>query len=94
MSCRALSDVRDRLYPELLNTVVQVQPNNDIIRAANHTPDILAQFILDCTSTNLPEAYRIPAHNPKISRVFRISRDWCFAISSERSRQLKGNTRL
>ena len=94
VSCRALSDVRDRLYPELLNTVVKVQPNNNIIRAAHHTPDILAQFLLDCTSTNLPEAYRIPAHNPKISLIFRISRDWCFAIGRERSRQLKLKTKL
>ena len=94
VSCRALSEVRDRLYPELVNTVVQVQPNNDIIHTAHHSPNVLAQFILDCTSTNLPESYRIPAHNPEISAVFRISRDWCFAIHSERSRQLKTLTRL
>ena len=93
VSCRALSEVRDRLHPELMNTVVQVQPTNEILRTAHCTPpDIFAQFILDCTSPNLPDSFRIPAHNPEVSEVFRISRDWCYAMKSERSRQLKSLT--
>ena len=49
----------------------------------------MTQFVLDCTSINLPDIYRIPAHNKRISEIFRISRDWCFGISSERARLLK-----
>ena len=52
-------------------------------------PDILTQFILECTSLYLPDTYRIPAHNPGIAAVFKISRDWTYAISSERLRLLK-----
>ena len=94
VTCRALSEVRDRLYPELLNTVVQIHPTNDILHESYRTPDILTQFILDCTSTNLPDSCRIPAHNPRVSEVFRTSRDWCHAIKSERSRRLKDLKRL
>ena len=86
-SCRATAEVRRRLYPELVNTVNKVQPMSNIL--LQHPPDnILAQFILDCTSLNLPESLRIPAHNTGISEVYRISRDWCFAINSERCRLL------
>ena len=46
-------------------------------------------FILDCTSLNLPSAYRVPTHNPEVSQVFKISRDWCYAVAKERARLLK-----
>jgi hypothetical protein len=84
--CRATADIRGRLLPELLNTVLSVQPNCLII---NSQSQHLAQFVLDCTSLNLPAAYRIAAHNPRVSDVFRISRHWCFAISKARARILK-----
>ena len=54
-SCRATAEVRRRLYPELVNTVNKVQPMSNIL--LQHPPDnILAHFILDCTSFNLPES--------------------------------------
>ena len=34
----------------------------------------------------IPDNYRIPAHNPKVSKIFRNSRDWCHSIVRERSR--------
>ena len=87
VTCRATNDVRSRLLPELLNTVARVQPmcatlNNYMI------PDIMTQFILDCSSPNLPDTYRVPTHNPNITEIFKVSRDWTFAISSERERLL------
>ena len=87
-SCIATAEVRRRLFPELLNTVAQVQPMCSIL-LCNPPPSILTQFVIDCTSLNLPSSYRVPAHNPNISKICKISRDWCFAISSERSRLLK-----
>ena len=90
VSCRATSEVRQRLYPELLNVVSEVQPLCAILQIQPPTPpSVLVQFILDCTSINLPESFRIPTHNPGISKVCKVSRDWCFAISSERSRLLR-----
>ena len=88
ISCRATSDIRSRLFPELLNTVAQVQPMSSILEE-NVPPSVLTQFLLDCTSFNLPDSYRIPVHNPGISAIYCIARDWCFGIATERSRLLK-----
>ena len=88
VACRATSDVRSRLLPELMNIVATVQPKCGILQH-NPTASILTEFILDCTSLNLPDSIRVPAHNPGISAIYRVSRDWCFAASSERSSCLK-----
>ena len=87
-SCSKTSEVRQRLYPELVNTVAHVQPTCSIL-LSYPSPSILTQFILDCSSLNLPSSYRIPAHSPDIFKICKISRDWCYAISCERSRLLK-----
>ena len=60
-SCRATAPVRSRLLPELLNVVARVHPTCDILSKL-HPADIMTQFILDCTSYNLPNPCRIPAN--------------------------------
>ena len=87
--CRATHAVRERLLPALLNIVAKVQPMCSILDNQTTPPHTLTQFIIDCSSLNLPGNFRIPAHNPDISEVFRISRDWAFGIISERTRLLK-----
>ena len=74
-------------HAELLNVVAKVQPNCHIL-VNLPPPKILTQFLLDCTSFNLPDNIRIPFHNPGISEIYRISRDWCYAVSKERFRLL------
>ena len=86
--CRATQEVRSRLVPDLMNTVAQVQPTCELLQC-QPSPSILTQFLLDCTSINLPDSFRVPAHNPDISAIYTVSRNWTYAISSERSRQLK-----
>merc|ERR1719206_1730991 len=80
-------EIKSKLV-ELMNTVSKVQPTSGIL-AYNITPHLLTQFILDCTSPNLPDAIRIPMHNPDLPEIYRISRDWCFAMHSERLRLLR-----
>ena len=76
VSCLSTSEVRGRLFPELMNEVAKVQPSCSILQF--HPPaSVLTQFVLDCTSLNLPDSIRIPMHNPGISAIYRISRDWC-----------------
>ena len=87
VSYRATSDIRSRLYPELVNTVAQVQPMCAIL-SHQPSPQVLTQFILDCTSINLPQSYRIPSHNSGVAKICKVSRDWCYAIHCERSRLL------
>ena len=75
-TCMATAEVRRRLFPDLLNQVTKVQPMCAILRHFPPPPTILTQFLLDCTSFNLPEDFRIPVHNPGITNVYAISRDW------------------
>ena len=58
--CSATSDIHSHMLPELLNTVLQVQPNCTILYSPTH-PQWLTQFILDCTSPNLPALHRVAA---------------------------------
>ena len=74
VTCSATVETRRRLHPELVNAVARVQPTCGILQ--HHPPPaVMVQFILDCTSINLPENFRIPAHNPDIGIVYRVSRD-------------------
>ena len=57
-SCRATADVRDRMLPELLNIVAWVQPCCSILESYEQ-PWVLTQFILDCTSLNLPDSSKV-----------------------------------
>ena len=58
--CPGTADIHRRMLPELLNIV---QPSSMILAdQSTH----LTQFILDCTSINLPDSYRIPAHSPSV----------------------------
>ena len=59
ISCQALADIRQRLFPELMNVVASVYPASLILQY--QPPSQLAQFIVDCTSNNLHDGYRIPA---------------------------------
>ena len=88
VSCKATAEVRNRLFPELMNAVAQVQPMCSILQL-HPPPAILTQFVLDCSSLNLPDSIRVPAHNPDIFKIYKISRDWTFGISCERSRLLR-----
>ena len=56
----------------------------DIIGEGN--PETLTQFILDPTSFNLK--IRVNISDPTAQEIFKISRDMCNSIHSERVRQL------
>ena len=88
VSCQAFSDIRGRIFPELMNTVLQVPPTSQIL-LYNIEPTVMTQFILDCASPNLPGSIHVPVHNPRISEIYRVSRDWCYVIGREKCRLLK-----
>ena len=75
--CPATFDVRERLFPELLNLIAAIDPNNDLL-LNNVTEHTLTQFILDPTSVNLSNSCRVSPQNPRLSEIFSICRDWCF----------------
>ena len=86
--CRATKDIHGRMLPELLNAVFSVHSTCDILNIKEHG-NFLTQFLLDCTSLNLPANCRIAAHNPRVGEIFSVSRNWCFAISRARTRLMK-----
>ena len=65
------------MWPELLNTTAALYPDNKIL-------DTAAQFLLDCTSLNLPNDLRISNSAPDVTKIFVVARQYCFAVHSER----------
>ena len=85
--CSATSDPRNRIFPELLNLVSAIDPNNQLLQP-NISKCILTQFVLDPTSFNLGDEFRISFQNPRLHELFSLSRDWCYAVTSLRRKLL------
>ena len=85
--CLATADVRRRLLPELQNLISEVHPTNGLLDP--HVPrSTLTRFILDPTSFNLSNKFRIPFQHRRLHEVFHLCHDWCYAITSSRKKQL------
>ena len=84
--CRATSDTRARVIPDMLNVLSQYFPSSPILNNSPHT--ILTQFILDPTSLNLPESARVTPNHPALPAILTWCRNICFSIHKDRIRQL------
>ena len=73
--------------PDLLNTIFECYPANTILSGCD--AGTMTQFILDCTSLNLPNSMRFNINDPNTVKIFNITRDLCFAAHSSRVRGLK-----
>jgi hypothetical protein len=73
--CRGTAKVRERMFPHLLNTLL--------------LDTTLAQFIIDCSSFNLPADYRINMDNDGITEIFAVCRNICYMVNNYRVKQLK-----
>ena len=87
LRCRGTADVRTKMIPELLNTVAKFFPRNKILDHHDHLTMI--QFILDCSSPNLPSTTRIDPNHINSFEVIRVCRDICYGIHKERIRKLR-----
>jgi hypothetical protein len=87
--CRSTSDIRERLYPQLVNLLADIQPSSGLLDYDQTTNTLLTQFILDPTSMNLPNSHRISFQHPRLHDLYRLSRDWCYAVYSCRAKLLK-----
>ena len=85
--CRATADTRGRLIPDLLNILASHVPNNSLLSGFTH--ELLTQFILDCTSLNLPVNVRVPPSHPGFNMIARQCSSLVYAIHKDRSRQMK-----
>ena len=85
--CPATSEKRERLLPELLNILAAVNPENGLLESTT-SKSTLTQFLLDPTSMNLSSRFRISVQHPQLKDLFTLSRDWCYAVTSCRKKQL------
>ena len=74
VSCKATSDVPQRMLSELINVILDVHPLSKILL---YLPPLtnLTQFLLDCSSINLPIDIRVPIVNPG-TMLFSWSEHW------------------
>ena len=86
--CRATSDIRNKYIPDLFNTVASFLPSNRLLSSTTH--EHLTQFILDCSSLNLPISMRIPPNHHSFTTITRQCSLMINGIHKERVRQLKG----
>ena len=84
--CLAYSELRTRIIKEMkvaCDTAIPVFNLDEIVQN-----DVMkTQFILDCTSINLP--FRINADSDLFRTILRLSRDLCFGITKLRTEKLK-----
>ena len=83
--CPAYHTIRERIFKEFSEICLYTQNNLNFenIKTDSKT---LAQFILDPTSFNLKE--RVHVTDPVVQEIFKLSRDYCMAINTERLRRL------
>ena len=86
--CRALADIHERLHADLVNIIVDIDDQNKILEHTT-SDETITQFVLDPTSMNLANGYRISILHPRLQEVLKISRDWCFTANSRRTSLLK-----
>jgi hypothetical protein len=85
--CRATADTRERIIPEILNTVATSFPQNKILFSPNH--NLLTQFILDCSSLNLSVDIRIPTNHQSFISITKLCSSLIHALHKDRTRQLR-----
>ena len=84
--CQNYSDVRGRVITEMKNIIKDIDYIQTLEPIFSENQN-LAQFILDCTSFNLP--IRINYSDQIASKIFELSRGLCFSIHKTRLYMLK-----
>ena len=93
--CRATAETRNRIMPNLFNTISIYYPNNRLLWSTSHA--LLTQFILDCSSLNLPVEVRVPPIHPGFLSITRECSILIYGIHKDRTRhsgQLTGTLAL
>ena len=84
--CEAYSDIRKRMLPEYQKLCSEAKSSIEF-QAITSENTTLCQFILDPASFNLSS--RVHMNDPILGQLFRLSRDYCYAINSVRMKILK-----
>ena len=84
--CPAYNVIRNRILPEF-SAISTLTKNSLKFENIRMDPIAMTQFILDPTSFNLRT--RVHISDPVVPELFRLSRDYCIAIHTERIRRLQ-----
>ena len=84
--CPAYNMIRDRILPEF-SAILTLSKNNLQFENIGCDPITLTQFILDPTSFSLET--RVHISDPVVPDLFKLSRDYCMAVHTERTRRLQ-----
>ena len=87
--CDAYKDIRRRILLQI-EIVVRQSANHIDFQCILLNKELLTQFILDCTSLNLPT--RVSPSDEVCPRIFQLSRDLCFSILKKRISMLRDKT--
>ena len=85
-SCAAYSTIRNRIVPQYRNLCTQAKSIISFEQIYSES-ESFCQFILDPASFNLSK--RIHMNDPILGPLFKLSRDYCYAINSARMKILK-----
>ena len=77
--------IRERIFLEFENACKQTKSRVEFEDIRKNETS-LTQFILDPSSFNLEK--RVHVDDPALSTLFRISRDYCYAVNSMRMKKL------
>ena len=84
--CTTYDEIRGRIVQQISDVCLHSKSSINIQNIVNN-PQTLTQFILDPSSINLEE--RIHLSDPIVQQLFKLSRDLCYGIHSERIRKLQ-----
>jgi len=85
-TCTSYDDMRERILNEM-RIVCDSKLPETFFNEISQDKRLLTQFILDCTSMNLPN--RISPDSDFFIEILRLSRDLCYGISRQRTEKLK-----
>ena len=85
--CRATADIRNEKLPVLLNTIANNYSNNKLLSIPSHP--LLTQFLIDCSSLNLPVGTRVPPDHHGFADIARQCSLLINGVHRSRKRQLK-----
>ena len=94
--CPAFSDSRQRILDELSALLSHPGDNKsskvldrEMVNNLFSVKRTLTQFILDCCSYNLPNSFRYNSNDPKVTKIFSLTRDLCYTIHTTRINRLR-----
>ena len=84
--CKATSDTRSRVLPDLYNLLAHYYPENLLLSKTDN--QTLTQFLLDCTSLNLPNDVRLSSALAGFHPIAEKNSWVIYSLHKDRTRQL------